>query len=476
MRFIFKRTASAETDTSGFHFLSEYQTYGTKSRSFVFSVLFHVAIGAALILVSNTVVATPSRPIYDTIIQPEEKKIVWRHLQAELPNIDSSTKRPKQGPARGRTRSRQVAIADSKDGSHSEFVWQDTPVELPKPVKAPNLIALHPPSVAEPPPPPPPKLRDFVPPPTAPKPQPTQAAPLNVPSAPSAAINPQLTANLPSVVVTGQLKVYRPFVAPPAQKTGAGTAAGTDAKSAPDAPNTTQTSNANIAAINLDRLLGESPVVPGRRPGNFSAAPAEGDPSVERGAPSLVPGLTTRGRNPGDSEPAVKPEAPSVPKRELLYREIMSHAMGSSLSVPLPPGARRIPDAIDSQFRNRPVYTMIVPAPKLPQYAGDWIVWFGEQKPSGSVVQVHAPLPEKMLVPDTPGYSWGTEADLLIKLVIDETGHVQTPTIIKIPADVSPQVALEDVREWQFKPATRNGVAISVDAILDIPFRRAQKH
>ena len=472
MRLIVKRDALPPTDSAGFHFLSEYQTYGLKSRSFFFSALFHLAVGVALILQKNTATASPSRPIYETLIQPEEKKIVWRHLQAELPNIDSSTKRPKEGPARGRTRAKQVAIAESKNGSKSEFVWQETPIELPKPVKAPNLIALHPPSVPAPAPPPPPKLRDFVPPPMTSQPQPAQPAALPVPAPPVAIANPQLTASLPSIAETSQPKIYRAFVAPPSQKTGTGTSAGTETKPMPDAPSSTQASNSNIAAINLDHLLGESPVVPGRRPGNFSTAPTEGAPSVEKGGRGLVPGLTTRGRNTADSEPAVKPEAPSIPKREVLYREIMSHVMGSSLSVPLPPGARRIPDAVDSQFRNRPVYTMMLPAPKMPQYAGDWIIWFGEQKATQAMGAIRAPLPEKKLVSDAPPNTWGTEADIQINLVIDETGHVQSLSILKIPPDVSPQLALDDVREWQFKPATRNGVPIAVDAILDIPYRR----
>ena len=116
---------------------------------------------------------------------------------------------------------------------------------------------------------------------------------------------------------------------------------------------------------------------------------------------------------------------------------------------------------------------MILPAPKMPQYAGDWVLWFSEVKPSEGPVQIHAPLPEKQLVPDAPSpYTWGTEADIRINLVIDASGHVQSISIGQIPSDVPPQIALEDLRAWQFKPATRNGVPIPVEAVLDIPFRR----
>jgi hypothetical protein len=370
-----------------------------------------------------------------------------------------------------------LVIADSKKGSRTQFVFQDKPVELPPELKAPNLIALQPPAIleAQPSPPRPPR-RKFVPPPTIAQPHPAQPATLPLAPPPIVDANPKLTASLPQVLQAIPVKVYRPFVAPQPVKraeTGAGIA------SVPDAPEVGMASNANIAAVNLDSILGTTHTLPpGRRPGNFSTAPATGAPAAEKsGKAALVPGLTVRGRNHGDSEPGVKPEtpapAPNKPKREISYHEVMSRPIGSSLSLPLPPGARRIPVALDLQFHDRPVYTMILPAPRMPQYAGDWVLWFSELKPSEGLAQIHAPLPEKQLVPDGPSpYTWGIEADIRINLVIDASGHVQSVSIGRIPSDVPPEVALDDLRAWQFKPATRNGVPIPVDAVLDIPFRR----
>ena len=487
MRIIIRRPAASEADGSGFSFLSENRTYRLKSRSFVLSVLVHAAICAALLLQKNlpAQAQTPGRQIYETLIQPQEKKLVWYHLKKELPNIDSSTSRAKVGPNRGRIRSPQLVIADSKKGSKKQVVWQDTPVELKTDVKVQNLISLHPPAVLEAkalPPPPAPKPREFVPPPTGPQPQPAQPALIPLPLAPYAGANPVVpTAALPSVLEAGQMKVYRPFVAPPGQKGGTGTTAGTgtDNTAVPDAPNVGQPTGVNMAAINLDPLLGgASNLPPGRRPGNFSSGPNVGEPSAERSGrgTAMVPGLTTRGRNTtGDAEPVVKTEAPdpSIPKREVNYREMITRPVSSSLSVPLWPGARRIPAALDLQFRNRPVYTMVLPAPKMPQYAGDWVLWFSELKPTDTQVQIRSPLPEKKLVSDASrGIVWGSEADVRISLVIDETGHVQSISVSKIPPDLSPQIALDDVRAWQFKPATRNGVPIAVEAVLDIPYRR----
>lgn len=472
------RNPAKDNSASDFSFLSESRTYRLKSGSFAYSLLFHMTVVGVLLVQRNTVEA-PSRPIYDTVIRPRETKIIWQPLSRKLPDINSSTSQVKQAPSRGRLQSPQLVIADSKKGSRTEFVFQDKPVELPPEVKAPNLIALQPPAILEAQQAPPrPQRREFVPPPTVAQPHAAQPVILPLAPPPVADANPKLTASLPQVLQANPVKVYRPFVAPQPVKR-AETGAGVGAASVPEAPKVDMVSNANVAAVNLDSILGATPALPpGRRPGSFSTGPVTGAPAAEKsGTAVLVPGLTVRGQNHGDSEPAVKPEtaapAPNIPKKEISYHEVMSRPIGSSLSVALRPGARRIPVALDLQFHDKPVYTMILPAPKMPQYAGDWVLWFSEVKPSEGPVQIHAPLPEKQLVPDAPSpYTWGTEADIRINLVIDASGHVQSISIGQIPSDVPPQIALEDLRAWQFKPATRNGVPIPVEAVLDIPFRR----
>src|ERR1700677_2663844 len=95
--FIHKRPDREGIGSSAFSFLSDSRNYPLKSRSFAWSVLFHLAVIAVLMLQKSPTEFT-SRPIYDSIIRPQEDKIVWRHLSVKLPDIDSSTKRVKQAP------------------------------------------------------------------------------------------------------------------------------------------------------------------------------------------------------------------------------------------------------------------------------------------------------------------------------------------------------------------------------------------
>jgi hypothetical protein len=467
-------------------------------RSFGLSVFFHLAVIAAMFWGGENLVTPPRRPILETVIEPNKTKLVWYHFKADLPNIDSPNSAAKA--TRALNRSRQIMITESKQGSKSEFVWQPSPVELPKEVKAPNLIALH---AAAPPPPAPtppstetpqtpkPPVRAFVPPPTTPRPQSAPAAPIMLPAPPiklpSArvllpaapvleALNAPLPESIPGPRGPEQAKTVRQFVPPPARtQPAAGARSGNLTMQEP--PSIQPLGNLNVASINLNSITVPSTLPPGRRPGQLSSAPQTGDSAAaSEGSGASVPGLTTRGRNPGNSGTAMEPPAPppSIPQKTVAYREIMSHPMGSSMSVPLRPGARTIPAGVEQRFHDRPVYTMVIPSPKLPEYAADWILWFSERViPAEGVSQIRAPIPEKKHVPEiSVPYTWGSEADIQIAVVIDENGHIQNPAILKIPSGFPAQFALADLGMWQFKPATRNGVPIAVEVLLDIPFRR----
>lgn len=472
--------------------------YGIRPRSLVFSVFFHAVAVAALFWGSD--LATPPRqPLLEKVIEPNKTKLVWYNFKAELPDLNSPDARKTE--TRGRQKSKQVLIADSKQGSKTEFVWQPTPVELPKEVKAPNLISLHasspaPPAprpVTPPAPDPPKQLKAFVPPPpptkrvaqvTAPVMLPVPAlrlqtaarvslpvAPLMEPQAPAP---PSLTPAMPG---PDQPSIVRQFIPPPAHSIPvAGAASGN--LSAPSPPSPQPVGNLNIASINLNSIAAPTSIPAGRRAGQFSSAPQTGDAGASESRGANVPGLTARGGNTtGDSAPVMAPPvpapAPSIPEKTVAYRDVLSHAIGSSLSVPLRPGSRTVPDRIEQKFHDKPVYTMVLPSPRLPEYSADWIVWFSEREmPTEGVSQIRAPIPEKKHVPEAaPAYTWGKEADILIEAVIDETGHIQNASILKIPAGFPSQFALADLKTWQFKPATRNGVPIAVEALLDIPFR-----
>ena len=469
--------------------------YRMRPRSLVLSGFLHCALVAVLYWGSDFT-TTPSRPIYEKIIEPNKAKLIWYKLKSDLPDLNSPNTRKTE--TQGTIKSRHVLITDSRQGSKSEFVWQPSPAELPKEVKAPNLISIQASAPALPTPTPPAlpapeqAKRLFIPPPPAAKPiaQATPAAPVTLPApairmqtAPvKLPVAPLLEARLPAApasepAVAGPEQPKRQFTPPPARAKPAGGSASGDL-SAPAPPSPQPIGNLNIASINLNSIAVPAALPPGRRAGQFSSAPKTGDlPGSNESGGASVPGLSARGTgSSGTRVPVLEPPAvaASLPfKSTIAYRDVMSHAIGSSLSVPLRPGSRTIPDRVEQKFHDKPVYTMVLPSPKLPEYAADWILWFSERTiPAAGVAPIRAPIPEKKHIPESQvAYIWGKEADVLIAAVIDENGHIQNASIVKFPPGFPPELALADLNTWQFKPATRNGVPIAVEALLDIPFR-----
>jgi TonB family protein len=127
---------------------------------------------------------------------------------------------------------------------------------------------------------------------------------------------------------------------------------------------------------------------------------------------------------------------------------------------------------IDARFQGRLVYTMVVPIENLPDYSGDWILWFAEreQKPGNSPL-MRAPIPLRKVEPvETVPPGARTEFRALIAAVIRKDGRVDGISLLRGSGPAFAQAVLQDVASWEFKPATRDGAPVDVDVILEIPF------
>lgn len=200
-------------------------------------------------------------------------------------------------------------------------------------------------------------------------------------------------------------------------------------------------------------------------------APKTGEPSSGTPAPSavVVPNLTVR-----DPEPPSKPKPEPPKSNTVIYAERVRAGASGTFTVPLRPSNRSIPRAIDARFPGRNVYTVLIPIENLPAYGGDWILWFAEVEPlPGQTPSVRAPVPvRKLEVPEANRDTKDTRLQLSATLGVD--GKWSAVTVISnVPAEQQ-EWALEDLQAWEWKAATRNGVPIAIDAIIEIPFRFAQ--
>ncbi len=233
----------------------------------------------------------------------------------------------------------------------------------------------------------------------------------------------------------------------------------------------TGNANADLAIAGL-HAAGElkGPLPDGARPGRFSKAPELGEPaSGDGGSGDLtVPGLSIR----ADRTTPVPRLPNNANLRAILYAETVRSISADTLSVPLRPSSRTIPRSIDARFEGRSVYTMVVPIENLPDYGGDWIVWFAErdQKP-GDAPSMRAPIPFRKLEPVNAMLAGSRiERRLQIAAVIKQDGRVDRISLLRRAAPAVEQAVIQDLESWEFKPATRGGMPVDVDVVIEIPF------
>ena len=472
--------------------------YRIRPRSFAVSVVLHsmAVLSLALIPPQNSI---SKRPIYDEVIRPDEHKIVWYdYRKPVLPDVDATQRIGTFPKPRGQEFSRDVIIATApKAESTKQLIWLPVPkVQIKQDLSMPNLIARAATAIPAPPPPTPKKAeKPQVAAPPAPQPNvsppqpkgdvnraeehPVQA--VEIPKPRKAFVPPPVkqearltvpvqTADVPmpdaSIVGTSSARNVLPEgVGTPAFSKGMA-----PPPNAPPGPVTTA-GNAKVDIAIASLHPAEKPNGPlpnGARPGDFSKAPIVGETASGEVKGGLsVPDLSIR-----EDRSKVEPPRVDPSRKAVLYAEKVRSIPVTTLSVPLRPASRTIPRQIDARFQGRLVYTLVVPIENLPDYSGDWILWFAEQQPKpGDSPLMRAPIPLRKIEPvETVVPGARTEYRIQIAAVIRKDGRIDTISLLRNTGPAFAQAVIQDVASWEFKPATRDGAAVDVDVILEIPF------
>ena len=485
--------------------------YRLKPSSFLLSTLIH-ALAISLLALVHADFNSPRnrRPVYETLIRPNEKTIIWYDLRKALPEVPATRKIGKAALPQGAVPSQQPILAHSKDGKNSkQLVWVPLPeLRMKNELRSPNVIAMTTPPVPAPPAPTPPEItpslpsppvrtetalnitkqppRAFVAPPEQARPRLATPTPVLLPDQPSLAssvLGSTMNAAGPPQVAKPSKLPTAPFVPPPDRSRHPGVeASGNPNSLAIPAPSiAVAPGNINVAVVGLNPV--EGPVRPpeGSRPAQFSTAPNVGPPAtgdVETG-PGSIPDLSIQGaktaaaRSAGNNTPAMPPIA-QRPAKMVLYQQMDGGVELHTLSTPLRPSSRSIPRALEARFQGRSVYTLVIPAPNMPDYTGDWIMWFaGTETATGVSPLIRAPVPYRKLQPieSTPDR---TEARVQVAVLIDVSGHLRPFAPVQLAGALT-EAALDDILRWEFRPATYNGNPIEVEAVIEVPIRIAQQ-
>src|SRR5271166_423546 len=175
--------------------------YRVQPSSFGLSILFHAAVVTGLLLLppGASEQQDRKRPIYEELIQPEAKKIVWFPVPKPkpLPEVSAEQRIGTFPKPRAPQKAETAIIATApKPKSVKQFIWQAVPkIEIHQDLPAPNLIARA--AMAIPAPPPLPKG-------DVNKAQPIQTQPVEVPKPTKAFVPPPPSRQPPKLAIPVQ--------------------------------------------------------------------------------------------------------------------------------------------------------------------------------------------------------------------------------------------------------------------------------
>ncbi|MBZ5696159.1 MAG: TonB family protein [Acidobacteriia bacterium] len=317
--------------------------------------------------------------------------------------------------------------------------------------------------------------------------------PLNIAPSPTAIPRPRITLNAMSAPVIERHQAKAD--AGPAPEVGAAAAEGDanlrrlialSATPAPPAP------QVNVPEGNLAARISLSPE--GMKPGapgdmaNSSASASAGAKGNSRSAPgtigtgeaggagslpaavSISPGIARGGG--GGITPAARRPGGLILKPTTPYEPATNTRRGPANVAAIDPSLP--PEKI---FSGKEVYTLHVNLPNLTSASGSWVLNFAELDeeigpPFRHKEQVAGPVPIEKADPKYPqelikGHVHG---EVVLYAIIRKDGSVDS---IQVVRGLDPQLdrnAIDALAQWKFRPGTRAGVPVDLEAVVHIPF------
>jgi len=295
-------------------------------------------------------------------------------------------------------------------------------------------------------------------------------------------------------------------------------AAGSPAPGNPDAgvsmPSVTSNHAAQIIALSTHPVepKGSLDIPNGNRRGSFAAGPtgspeASGAPatSPSTGGPGggngtgggggktgMLPGISV-GPSPGPVAPngtvvaspsSGKPPAPDASTREKFLAALRNP--GGNIPPPRPSpaappekGREQNESAEDKKLANsvfgpKRYYTLTLNAPNLTSATGSWVVRFAELKPvPGLAGELTPPTATSKADPAYPPELMHDRVEGVVVLyaVIRADGSITDVRVINSIHEQLDANAVKALRRWHFVPGSKNGQAVDVEAIVQIPFK-----
>jgi TonB family protein len=124
-------------------------------------------------------------------------------------------------------------------------------------------------------------------------------------------------------------------------------------------------------------------------------------------------------------------------------------------------------------FGDKKFYSMTLNMPNLNSAGGSWVIRFAELNPSEAKGDLTAPEATQKV---DPGYPLelmrrNVHGTVTLYAVIRNDGSVSDVRVLRGVDDQLDQYARAALARWHFRPATKNGAAVDLEAVVMIPFK-----
>jgi TonB family protein len=229
---------------------------------------------------------------------------------------------------------------------------------------------------------------------------------------------------------------------------------------APGTPNITGNQGATGTGAGGGKGPGSGNGGTGNAPPGISvgAAPPGAGTAAVAGTPGKQPGATQADENKKIIAAAMRPSVPSVSRPPVAPPPEMSDDDSESIE-------RRV-------FGTKKFYSLILNMPNLTSASGSWIIRFAELKESDNKTPIAAPVATSKYDPAYPADALRDNVEGVVKLyaIIHADGTVGG---VKLLNGVDPRLdeaAERALSRWQFRPGTKNGDPVDLEAVVLIPF------
>jgi TonB family protein len=124
-------------------------------------------------------------------------------------------------------------------------------------------------------------------------------------------------------------------------------------------------------------------------------------------------------------------------------------------------------------FGDRKFYAMTLNMPNLNSAGGSWVIRFAELNGNETKGELTAPVATQKVDPAYPLEMMrrNVHGTVTLYAVIRNDGSVTDVRVLRGVDDQLDQYARAALSHWRFRPATKNGAAVDLEAVVMIPFR-----